>query len=212
MSAPWPNSYPYAQPGFDFNFDAFFAGVQASIQASRQSLNQAPLVPKGEILVGQEQLSEHYDAPAITVVPRGFRYVPARNFSQSLIVRHIWSWWLDLEVHCWGDDDPQGISQLYSFSSATELARQFLAALALAAGGPARVQPGSSEWVQHTDVNRRGRKLVCRPSFERHVNADAPLPLPLATSTTPGVTFSFAAQETSPDGSSTVTQAIFTVP
>ena len=213
MSTPWPFPFPQPVPrAFDFDFDAFFAGVQAHVQESRAILGQSPLIPRGEILVGQEQLPQNFAPPVITVIPRGFRYVPARHFGANFVPKPIWSWWLDLEVHCWGDDDPSGTSALYSFSSAAELARQFLTALALAAGGPARVQPGASEWVQLTDVNRLGRILVIRPSFERHVNLDPPILVPVATSTTGGAVIDITANLTSPDATSTISEAVFAVP
>jgi hypothetical protein len=194
------------------DLEQFFLTVQDHIQQSRTILGQSPLVPRGEILVGQEQLSQQWDAPNIIVVPKGFRYAPPRHFGKGFNPKPLWSWWQDLEIHCWGDADPSGSSDIFSFSTATELSRQFLVALASAAGGPARVQPGGAEWGQKTDVNRQGRVLILRASFERHVNLDPPIEVPVAGSTTTGIVMSVIGELTSPDDSSTVTEATFTVP
>ena len=210
---PWILPYPIPAPRrFDFDFEAFFLTVQDHIQQSRSILGQSPLVPRGEILIGQEQLSENWDAPNIVVIPRGFRYAPSRNFQEGFGTRPQWSWWQELEVYCWGDQDPANTSDLYSFSSATELARQFLNALSHATGGPARVQPDSAKWAQLTDVNRLGRVLVLGVSFERHVNLDPPIQVPVSSSTTAGIVMSLTANVTSPDGSSTISEAVFIVP
>ena len=210
---PWPYPFPQPKPRrFDFDFEAFFLTVQDHVQQSRAILGQSPLVPRGEILLGQEQLSQNWDAPNIVVIPRGFRYGPPRHFQDSFNPKPFWSWWQELEVYCWGDPDPGGASDLYSFSSATELARQFLIGMTKASGGPARVQPESATWAQSTDVNRLGRVMILRVSFERHVNVDPPIEVPVASSTTTGIVASLTAQITSPDGTSTVTEALFTAP
>ena len=213
MTTPWPIPFP-APPAapFDFDFQAFFGGVQAHVQRSRTQRQQPPLVPDNTILVGQETLPEHRDAPSIVIVPRGFKYAPARHTRDSFVPQLLWSSWLELEVHCWGDDDPRRTMPLYSFSTATELARQVLVALQSVNGGVARVRIDESEFVQRTDTNRNGRTLVMMCSIEAFVAHDAPILVPLATSTTGGATMVITPNLTSPDGTSTISEGVFSVP
>lgn len=213
MSTPWPVPFPAPSAAqFDFDFDAFFAGVQDHIQTSRKVRRQPPLVPENTVVVGSETTSDLRDAPSIYVVPTGFKYRPARNTRDGFVPALLWSWWLDLEAHCWGDDDPEGVRSLYGLSTATELGRQFLNALQHVNGGVSRVEVGGSEFIQRTDVNRNGRMLVLRASIEGFVAKDPPILVPLATSTTPGATFVITPNITSPDGTSTISEGVYVVP
>lgn len=209
----WPSLFP-APPmaPFDFDFQAFFDGVEARVQTSRRLRQQSPLVPDNAISVGQETLSELREAPSCNIVPRGFRYGPARHTRDSLVPQALWAWWLRLEVHCWGDDDPAHVSQLYAFSSATDIARQVLVALQDVNGGAARVQIEGADFEQRTDTNRNGRMLVMNVSVEGFVAADPPILVPIATPTTPGAEFVITPMVVSPDGTSTISEGVFVVP
>lgn len=211
---PIPFLIPALEP-FAWDFDGFFAGISERILEMRQARSQLPLVPNGAILFGQESLPKMIDAPSIVIVPRGFSYRPARNTRANLTERapHIlWSQWMRLEVHCWGDEDPEHRSELYSFSTATDLSRQVLVALQGLNGGVPRVEIGGSDWVQLSDVNRRGRMLVMNVSIETFVTEDPPALVPFATATTPGVQAAIKMNLATQDGSSTVTEAAFVAP
>ena len=214
MTLPVPFPNPALEP-FAWDFDGFFADISLRILEMRQARNQLPLVPDGAILFGQESLPKAVDAPSIVIVPRGYTYRPARNTRSNLtdFAPHIlWSQWMRLEVHCWGDEDPEHRSELYSFSTATDLSRQVLVALQGLNGGVPRVEVGGAEWVQLSDVNRRGRKLVLTVSIETFVTEDPPALLPYATLTTPGVQTALKMNLVSGDGTSTTTEATFVAP
>src|ERR1019366_3374339 len=122
--------------------------------------------PDNTILVGQESLPEHRDAPSIVIVPRGFKYAPARHTRDSFVPQLLWSSWLELEVHCWGDDDPRRTMPLYSFSTATELARQVLVALQSVNGGGPRVRIHGAEFLPRPQKNRNRPTPVMMCSIE----------------------------------------------
>jgi hypothetical protein len=213
VSTPWPIPFPAPPPAlFDFDFQAFFDGVERHVQTSRKIRQQAPLSPSNTISVGQETLSDLRDAPSINIVPRGFKYEGARDMRNGFVPEILWSSWLQLECHCWGDDDASGVSQLNAFSSATELARQVLDALQRQNGGVARVRVEGAEFVQKTDTNRNGRMLVVRAAIETLLARDPPILVPLATATTPGAVISITPTLTSPDGTSTISEGVFVVP
>jgi hypothetical protein len=215
MSA-FPIPFPSPSlPPFAWDFDNFFSAVSLRVAEMRQARNQLPLVPDGAILMGQESLSKMIDAPSIVVVPRGYSYRPARNTRQdqtSFSPHILWSQWMRLEAHCWGDEDPNQRSELYSFSTATDLSRQLLVALQGLNGGVPRVEISGAEWAQKSDVNRRGRMLVMSVSIETFVEDDPPILMPYATKATPGVQGEIVMNLTSPDGSQTTTEATFVAP
>lgn len=207
---PSPTLAPFA-----FDASAFFASVSARVADMRAQRAQPPLATDGQILIGQENLSQLTAAPGICLVPMGFEYKPSRNTRanvHALSPQILWSSWLLLSIHCWGDDDPKQVDPVYSFSSAIDLSRQALVSLQAANGGVPRVDIRGSEFVQKTDKNRMGRKLVLSVAIEVWVTDDPPIFMPPRTATTPGVHADVAIDVTSPDGSSTIQAVTFEVP
>lgn len=214
-------------PQFEVDFDRLINEVNSKIQSSRRRRGQAPLVPDGVMLIGQESVAKIDSAPGIVLVPRGFRYEHARevvdragspadtsNSLPDFDPRPVFSQWLELEAHCWGDDDPSLKSQNYAFSSATELARQLVVALVDTQGGPHAVQITGAQFVQKVDWNRQGRMLVLDIEVETFVIRDAPYLLPVAGpgGNPPGVVGAVVVSAQSQDGTSTVQETTFSLP
>lgn len=208
---PIPLPTPQLLP-FEVDLDAFFLDVLSRVRSQRARRQQPPLVPDNQFLIGQESLSNYVSAPAIAIVPRGARFNEARYSIDQDEPRLLLSQWIRLECHCWGHDDPAGLSQAYSFSTSLELFRQLYVALQAVQYGPAHVLVSSSEFVQKTDVNRQGRMFVANVDIETFLVVDPPLFVPVATSTTPGIQSLVTMDLTTSDGSSTVTEAQFVVP
>jgi hypothetical protein len=212
-----PNPYPLVPlPVFEVSFSGLFGPVQAQIQAMRQARQQPPLVPNGGLLYGQENEATLVSAPAILVVPTGFRIRTSADRNMPDVVEPIllYSQWMVLRVWCWGDDDPNRVNPdpLYAFSTATELARQLIVALCDNQYGPAHVVVDRASWVQNTDVNRQGRVLELDVAVETFLVRDANIQMPVATNTTPGIQASVTVSGQSPDGSQTQAEATFVVP
>lgn len=188
LPAPWP--IPTLDL-FEIDFGALFASVESYVRESRSLRRQPPLT---SFLIGQESLPQWTSAPSIYIVPRGMRIKSVRrNGVEDPPVNASYSQWLLLECHCWGDDDPMGQSQVYSFSTTSELARQLIMGFVDAAiggqvaRGEAHTLVESSEFRQLTNVNRQGRTLVLNLAQETFIMRDPPVIVPVATATTPGV-------------------------
>jgi len=173
------------------------------------------MVPGGGLLIGQENLSQQLSPPSVCMVPRGFEYQPSRNTranTNMLAPQILWSAWMILELHCWGDPDPMSVDRNYGFSTSMDLARQCLVALQACNGGVPRVNIRGSEWVQKTDVMRMGRVLVMNVAIETWITDDPPILMPARTDTTDGVKATVTVDATSPDGSSSIQAEQFDVP
>lgn len=216
MSAPWP--LPFPKPAllpFDFDFDEFFLAAQENVRQSRVYRNQPPLIPDQQILVGQEQLSKQLTPPTIVVVPRGVRYRSMRHIERtSFTPELLWSAWIQIDAHCWGHEDPDQRSELYSFSTSLELMRQFLVSVQFVTGDVSRIEANGAEWVQDVDINRLGRHLVVSIGIEYSIAVDPPILASFVTGTKTGIQVSVTADlQTSLDNpTSTVTEAVFVVP
>ena len=211
MTFPSPFPTPKLLP-FEVDLGAFFGDVLLKVQEQRARRQQPPLVPNNQFLIGQETLPQLVSAPAIMIVPRGAKFNSARYTPDQIEPRLLLSQWIMLECHCWGNDDPAGLSQVYSFSTALELFRQLYVAMQAVQYGPAHVRVESSEFVQRTDVNRQGRMFVASVALETFLVVDPPVFAPVATTTTPGIQASLTMDLTTADGSSMVTEATFVVP
>lgn len=211
-----PNPFPQSVlPIFDVDVEKFFADVSSRILDYRQRRQQPPIVPNGNILVGQEQLprmDESFAPPMIVAVPTGTRFTASRHIQDSIEPRILGSQWLDCEIHCWGDDDPQRQSTTYAFSTALELWRQCFDAMRIVNRGIPNIVPSGSRWVQRQDTNRNGRVLVVDVGIWSALRADPPIFVPFQTATTPGATIAVVADLTSPDGSQVQEEAAFTTP
>jgi hypothetical protein len=206
---------PPDQHAFDVDFDEVFAAISADIATVRKSRELPPLVPEGAILVGAEYSGQEQAPPRIVVIPTGARYAPARRVGKENGTFGIgnanppvfWLQWLTFRAECWGSDDPRGKigSSLYSFSSALELARELLGALTRQVGGVPNVQIDGAEFNQPRDINRFGRLYVVNFAIGTSVTDER---WTTAAPVTAGVTIT----ATSPDGSSTQTEAQFTAP
>lgn len=202
-------------PTFEVDFSRLLLDVTSQVQQMRVRRRQPPLVPNGVILFGQESLSELESAPAIHVVPRGFVYKHARETAnQDFDPRRLFSQWMQLECHCWGDDNPDRITDtLYAFSTATELARELLVAFCDNNFGPHSVDVTASQFIQKTDQNRQGRTLILHVELETFVARDPPWLGPIATTPGgPGISVGATVYAQSQDGTSTVGEATFTIP
>jgi hypothetical protein len=198
---------PPTLPEFEVSFGRLFSEITAQVQYMRGRRQLVPLVPRNTILYGQEVLSELESAPSIAIVPRGFTYRHARETAnETFDPRRLFSQWMMLECHCWGDDNSANpADNLYAFSTATELARELLVAMCDNNFGPHAVDVTGSEFIQKTDVNRQGRVLVLHVELETFVVRDSPLLIPSVTTLV-----TVGAQGA--DGTSTVAETTFTVP
>jgi hypothetical protein len=211
MTFPLPFPDPILPPA-DIDFAELFTSVSSAIQHMRTRRNLLPLVPNGVVQVGQETLSEEFDAPCIRVVPRGMRFQPGETRYGDFSRQFLQMQWIQCECHLWGDDDPKKIDPLYSFGSTVELLRELVVALASALGSITNLHVDGGRWEQKTDVNRSGRVFVADIALRYFILTDPPLLVPIATATKPGVQADVTANLQTADGSSTVTEAIFLAP
>jgi hypothetical protein len=213
MSNVFPLPFPQETlPPFDIDVSALFTFVSSQIADMRSRRGLLPLIPQSQVVVGQEQLPQEYDAPNIIVVPRGFRFEPGQTRKGEFDRMFLQMQWLECECHLWGDEDPKGIDALYSFGSSIELLRELVVCLTSALGSPSNVKIDGARWAQRTDVNRKGRVLVADISLRYFVLTDPPIRAALAQPGTPGIRPTITAQLQSQDGTSTVTEAIFSTP
>ena len=202
---------------FEVDFEGFLLSVETQVRSMRRARSIKSLVPDA-LLIGQESTSRQVAPPSCCIVPTGFRYHSARLPDRDTVgytpiePKPVWSQWMQLDVICWGDDDPEKLSRTYSFSSATEIAREVLVSLADNNYGPASVRVNSAEWVQETHQQRNGRKLLVRVEVETFVVRDPPALVPIATPTTPGVQADVTMYLQTADTLSTETEVVFLVP
>ena len=112
---------------------------------------------------------------------------------------------MQLEISRWGDADPNKLNELYSFSTALELAREIIVSLCDTNYGPANVRVSNSERGPETDISRLGRKLFLKVEVETFVVRDPPLLVS-------GEAASVTGDLQSIDGSTTQQVVTFTVP
>jgi hypothetical protein len=108
------------------------------------------------------------------------------------------------DAHIWGDVDPSGANPLYDFNTTLELYRELVGAFWRQLGGAPSLEHGESRWVQPTDDRRLGRMLVAPIAFFADLTDEPYVLLPYSTATSPGVQAHVTVEETSPDGSSTI--------
>ena len=205
--SPWP--FP-SLPQFDVNMAKILGLAQANFQDSRRLRKQPTITPNGEWLIGQENLAQLVSAPAVFVVPRGLRLHDAQKTDVQLDRTLFLSNWIQLEIHCWGGDDPTGVDLSYGFSSAIELFRQVYVGFAETVGS-FRVKVKAAEFRQLTDVDRQGRMLISLIGVQEYLAKDPPVLVPQATGTTQGLDALVTMNLSSADGTSTVQEAQFTV-
>ena len=202
---------------FEVDFETFLMSVETQVRSMRRARSLKPLVPDA-LLVGQESATRQVAPPSCCVVPTGYRYNSARLPDRDTVgytqiePKPVWSQWMQLDVICWGDDDPEKLSRTYSFSSATEIGREMLVALADNNYGPSSVRVQGAEWVQDTNQQRNGRKLLVRVEVETFVVRDPPAFVPIASPTTPGVQADVTMYLQTADSASTETEVVFLVP
>lgn len=214
---------------FVTDFVDLFSGVSDSIIAQRIALGLTPLVapvtsPSGTVgclLFGSEFNPQEDSPPRIVIVPTGARYAAAtvmgRQQQVSGLVPQIepktrFTRWLGFEAYLWGDEDPAGLSSVYSFSSALELERELLTAIYDNCGNTPNIQHGEGRWDQPSNLTRLGRLYVL-PFWIGTPVTDLPnLVLPFQTDTASGVAVSTSIEAQFFDGSSTLAAVIAAPP
>ena len=217
FAAPFP--LPTPAP-FDVDFDEIWGAVTSDIATVRQRRALKELQPRGAILVGHEHLPQEHAPPRIVIVPTGARFAPARRPGKggstlSLVNANpnvFWLQWLTFDAWCWGDDDPAKTRSLYGFSTAIDLSRQLLGAMARNMGSTANLQVDGARFEQPRDVNRLGRLYVMSFALGTSINDEPWIEVPGATATQPGAVASVAITATSPDGTQTQNSPAFGVP
>jgi hypothetical protein len=217
FAVPFPIPQP---PPFDVDFDEIWGAITSDIAVVRQTRAVKPLQPRGVVLVGHEYLSQEHAPPRIVVVPTGARFTSARRPGRgqstlSLVNANpnvFWTQWLTFEGWCWGDEDPAKTRQLYGFSTAIDLSRQLLGAMARNLGSTANLQVDGARFEQPRDVNRLGRLYIVSFAIGTSINDEPWIEVPGATAAQPGVAVAASVTATSPDGTQTSTPVTFGVP
>lgn len=205
---------------------ALWSAIFSEIVTVRAARQLAPLV---SFHLGQEFLDAQESPPRIVVVPTPGDYAAGRPLGgavgspffspASANPKTFWRRWLAFDGYCWGDENPSPASPpienpdvWYSFSSALELERELLIAVAHNTGGTAGVRLSGYRWEQTSDLNRLGRLLVVSFAIETQVSQEPYLVLPYATQSTSGVQISATLEELFPDGTTSIAGTIVTPP